>query len=518
MPRLLALALALALAPAACDRPRATPPDDGPPLACEAAWTRLPPADRTYDPGRDALVTDAGNQGYASYAARVHRDRCIKPWKVMLFMAADNEDLPLHAYWNLRDLETTPGAASTAFVDVLVHLDLPGPGGLRRLHLFADEGGAPPTAEAMQAATPLTLRSPIVELRPDESAPPADALRDFLAWGERAYPSERTMVVLWGHGQGWRPRLPQEPDGVRYQEGGFVGGIAFDHHERTVIDIPSLADALAVLAAPVDVLAADACLMQTAEVDLALADVARYLVGYEPIAPYPGLPYRLLLPALDDPPIAPSRCPASDPACHLAERIPALYQGAVASGHYSARAPADQVDRTYAISSIAAAPLRARLLPALDALGDALDAWLRDDPFRAIDVQGLLAPSGLPAFLGGTRDLGEVASGLRRLLARELERARGAPPSAVQSSLTAALDGLDAALADVVLARSAGTLYAEPAHAAVGGLAGLAVWLPRTPDELRARASTFETAPLFAPGPATTPWERWITTAFTPPG
>ncbi|HRI11307.1 MAG TPA: clostripain-related cysteine peptidase, partial [Nannocystaceae bacterium] len=400
---------ALALAPAACDRPRATPPDDGPPLACEAAWTRLPPADRTYDPGRDALVTDAGNQGYASYAARVHRDRCIKPWKVMLFMAADNEDLPLHAYWNLRDLETTPGAASTAFVDVLVHLDLPGPGGLRRLHLFADEGGAPPTAEAMQAATPLTLRSPIVELRPDESAPPADALRDFLAWGERAYPSERTMVVLWGHGQGWRPRLPQEPDGVRYQEGGFVGGIAFDHHERTVIDIPSLADALAVLAAPVDVLAADACLMQTAEVDLALADVARYLVGYEPIAPYPGLPYRLLLPALDDPPIAPSRCPASDPACHLAERIPALYQGAVASGHYSARAPADQVDRTYAISSIAAAPLRARLLPALGALVDALDAWLRDDPFRAIDVQGLLAPSGLPAFLGGTRDLGEVA-------------------------------------------------------------------------------------------------------------
>ena len=518
-----ALALALALAgPLACDRPPTAPPGGAAALpACADAWAGLPAADATYDHARDALLTDKGNQGYATYAGRVHRDRCQKPWSVLLFMAADNEDLPLHAYWNLRDLETAPGAASTPFVDVLVHLDLPGPTGLRRLHLFADPGGQEPTADALAGAAPTLLRSPIVEFRPDESAPPGRALRDFLAWAARDYPAERTMVVVWGHGQGWRPRMaPETGDDLRYREGGFVGGVAFDHGDAAVLDIPSLADALGALPRPVDVLAADACLMQTAEVTLALADRARYLVGYPPIAPYPGLPYRLLLPALDDPPLPGSRCPPADGACHLAERIPALYRDAVAAGHYARRAPHDQVERTYAISAVAAEPLRGRLAPALQELGAALDLWIAADPFRAVDLQDLLAPSGLPAFLGGTRDLGVLQGGLRLLLDRELARVPADPPSPEQRRLRAALDDLDRALADAVLARSAGALYAERAYADLlgpGGLAGLAVWLPRTPDEYAARIPAFDSAPLFAPGPEATPWERWLAAAFAPP-
>lgn len=510
------LAAALLLAACPWPLPSARPPSaDGPAAlpACALAWADLPAHARAPQPG-----------DYDGYYRSVQRDMCKKPWTVLLYMAADNQDLPLHAYWNLRDLETAAGAASSDHHDIIVHLDLPGPSGLRRLHIFNDPGAPAPTATELAGAAPDLLRSPVVAFDPDESTPPADTLREFVTWAARAYPSERLMVILWGHGQGWRPALIEPPEALRYRPGGFVGGIAFDHGEGTVLDIPSLHSALAALPRPVDVLAADACLMQTVEVGLELQSVARYLVGYPQIAPYPGLPYSLLLPAFTAPALGASACPPLDDACQLAERIPAIYGRAVDAGHYALRAPDDAIERTYVISVVATQPLGERLAPALHDLGAALDAWRLADPLRAIDLQALLAPGGLPGFLGGTRDLGVFAAGLRHLLARERSRAPADPPSPASVQLGAALDRLDAALLATVLARSLGDSYRSdppyPGLAVPGGLAGLAVWLPRDEGELRTILPRYQSAPLFARTGAAaepTPWERWLLGVYAAP-
>jgi hypothetical protein len=102
---------------------------------------------------------------------------------------------------------------------VVVQLDLPAPTGLHRYHLSLADGAARVSPSSPE----------VKSCRGGRAA--GDALAEFIAWGRAHYPSERLMVVLWGHGQGWRPRTAVgEP--VRYREGGFVGGFGFDHSQE----------------------------------------------------------------------------------------------------------------------------------------------------------------------------------------------------------------------------------------------------------------------------------------------
>ena len=60
-----------------------------------------------------------------------------KDWTILVYMAADQDDLKPFAYMNLYEMETPvtpgePGAAAKS--DVVVQLDTPGTTGLRRLH------------------------------------------------------------------------------------------------------------------------------------------------------------------------------------------------------------------------------------------------------------------------------------------------------------------------------------------------------------------------------------------------
>lgn len=521
------LALALLLGALGCrERPEPTnPPDDGPgpsagPLpTCREAWAGLGAQSR-YDFAVDADLGPRGNLGYAGYAERVNRAHCRKAWTVLIYMAADNEDLPLHAYWNLRDIETIAGAATSLEHDVVVHLDLEGPSGLRRLHMMAS-GDAPPSSAAdLQGATPATIRSPIVALDDDEAQPPELLLGRFVTWGMRAYPSDQVAVIIWGHGQGWRPKVASAGP-VRYaeREGSFVGGIAFDHHEGSVLDVPSLADALASASrqvrgdAPVDLVIADACLMQSVEVDAALAGVARYVVGYEPIAPYPGLPYGDLLPALAAGVPASERCAPEDRGCAFAGAIPAIYRQAVDAGYYEARGAAESppVSETFAISTVEGRALTERLLPALSALGRALETWLAEAPIRAIDLLDALSPQGIPGFLGGTRDLGVILTRLEAIVDREATRG---PASPATEALREALAGATEALGRAVVGEAHGSGYA-----ARGGLHGLSTWLPRSADELARRLPDYASAPLFRdPAGEASPWRRWIEAVYAAGG
>jgi len=440
------------------------------PAACDA-W-------RPFDPLKDG--------DYATYAARSGRARCPKPWTVLMYMAADVEDLPAYALADLREMEYAPDAASSARADVIVQLDLPGPPGLRRYHLFSRTG------EAESATTP---GSPEVALVPEVDEPPEDPLAEFIAWGRARYPSERVMVVLWGHGQGWRPRT-RDAEPVRYVEGGFVGGFGFDHGQGVVIDVPSLADALQRGSPdrPIDVLVTDACLMQSVDVAGELARSARHLVGHEQIDPYAGFPYDRVISLVNgerSPPTHPA-CPNDDEACRVAVELPALMSAAGDS---------------FIASAASADALQAALLPALARLSTALIDFLDEDRLRASDIQARMISrtpgEGLPGFAGNTADLGVLLTRLRQEAQEEDTRCAPTTCPAVRE-LIAALDEAERSLDAAVLSVAFGPAYAEDdAYAWTPGPAGLSVWLPPRAELLTARRAAFATSPARA-------WLPWL--------
>jgi hypothetical protein len=472
-------------------------PTSSEPVACDAAW-------RAFDAARDG--------DYATYAASLGRTRCPKPWTVLIYMAADVEDLPAQAFADLREMEDAqlhggPAAASSARADVIVQLDLPDPPGLRRYHLFSRTG------LAHAAAAP---SSPEVARAPEEvDAPPEAALAEFIAWGRANYPSEHLLVVLWGHAQGWRPRtLPAGP--VHYSDDGFVGGFGFDHSQGTVMDVPALAEALqrGTGGAPIDVLISDACLMQNVDVAGALARSARHLVGHEQIDPYVGLPYEHVIPLVNGQQPAPARpeCAAEDEACRVAASLPGLLV-------------APEAGDTFVASAVSAEVLTTQLLPALQGLSTALVAFFAEDPLRASDVQARLSSrtpgEGLPGFAGNTVDLGVLLARLRQEAQEEglrcappcLQGSEGAcaPPCPGVRGLLAALDDAERTLDGAVITVAFGPAYAEDdAYAWTSGPAGLSVWLPPRAEVLAARRADFLSSP--ASG-----WLPWLDHLYPAP-
>lgn len=459
-----ALAAALALAAIGCH------PDAGPRPRCADAWKDVPAAERTYDFAGDAKRTARGNEGYARFAERLPRARCAKPWTVLVYLAADADDLAAPALRDLRSIEDAPaGAGSTEQADVIAELDRAPPAEALRLHLFHAPAGE-------------GIRSPIVEARKPDDAAPEQLLSRFVAWGMDRYPADHYAVIVWGHGLGYRPAEAGRGAPVRYDPAGTSGGIAFRTSRGTVLDTPGLARAIAPRGAPIDLYASDACLMESVEVAADLAGAARFVIGSEQVEEdYLGLPYATWIPLLNGSAALPAspRCTPADVACDAAAALPSLQREAAAR--------ADPKALGFTLSTLDEAKVTGALVPALRGLGAALDAYLKEDDLRRINIQLLLGADrgptkGTPGFRGGARDVGVFLARLRGALDRQAET--GAARGALLDAVRSAEDALRAA----VIAASFGSRYEA---AGFEGMAGVSVWLPHDADEHRGRASFF---------------------------
>ncbi|APR76366.1 Clostripain [Minicystis rosea] len=454
-----------------------------PPPRCTDAWREVPVASRTYDFAADAKRTARGNEGYGRFADRLPRRGCVKAWTVLLYMAADAADLGAPALRDLRSIEDPKGSAgSTEQADVIAHLHRPAPAPTVRLHLFRAPDGA--SGEG--------IRSPIVETLADDHAAPEESLARFVTWGMERYPAEHYAVIVWGHGLGFRPATSGRVAPVHYDRAGISGGLAFDETAGTALDTPALRRALLGPVSDrrasrlVDLYASDACLMQSVEVAGELAGAARFVVGSEQIEEeYVGLPYRTWLPLLNGSVPLPraAACAPEDVVCHAAAALPPSQRDEVERG--GSAAPG------LTLSTVDQAALSLELLPALRRLGDAIDAYVREDDLRRIGLQVLLgldrgAPRGTPGFRGGTRDVGVFLSRLEATVLRQ----PGEDETKARTALLDATHAAKAALGKAVIAAALGTRYR-----AVGfeGMAGLSMWLPHDADELARRA------PFFAP-------------------
>ncbi len=116
-------------------------------------------------------------------------------------------------------------------------------------------------------------------------------LNDFITWGETYYPADRTILILWNHGNGWR-RSPE--DGLPTR--------AFSYDDEYGTSIKQWETDEALNGHHLDVIAWDASLMQMMEVAYEMRGYADYIVGSEESPPAEGYPYHLIFDEFRDNP------------------------------------------------------------------------------------------------------------------------------------------------------------------------------------------------------------------------
>lgn len=481
--------------------------------ACREQWAALIPANQhKYDYASDARQQRGrGNFGYSKYKERTRRQECRKDWAVLVYMAADNNLFP-YALWDLYEMEAgfasaKNAAGSTLKADLLVQIDTKGRSGLRRLHIFeTPETYSVKSLADFQARTLADVRSPVVENAP-EPATEAEKFRSFLEWARANYPADHYMVVVWGHGQGWKAYAPGEKPGKDF------GGIGLSQTSGKRLDIPAIRDALAAFnraagKEQLDVYASDACLMQMVEVAGELTSVSRFIVGSTQVQTFLGLPYRRLLYELNTGRFNGQRAGATgsvdadDEPYLLAKMIPELMRQSLHPELGSQGRSDAKAIRTITSSALSSANLARQLAPAMSDLGKALDDYLAEDPMRAMDLGKLL--DKVPGFEGGAQDLGVFLGMLEdqlSLAARENGEHR--------TLIAARRSAMNArqALGESALSFAYGTDYGWDSNGRMGyAPRAVSVWLPKSPEEYEARRAEFLLSKFYRE----TSWSRWL--------
>lgn len=460
-----------------------------------------------------AATVPAPGETYAAYAARAHRRDCVKPWTILVYMAADN-DLAPYALWDLYEMEAgyrsgRAAAGSTHRTDLVVQLAAPGQATARRIHVFQtpepydDHLGL----EDFRKRTVSDIRSPVAGLvsRTEDGKPVAAAtdFERFIEWGMQEYPSEHFMVVVWGHGQGWAP--------ARDFAGRHFGGLAFSDSDHSFLDIPNLHKALQTAEShvlggrPVDVYASDACLMQMVEVATEISDSARFISGSSQVENYLGLPYRRMMFELNTNRFSGERARMgvagtsleNDEPFLLARMLPRIFRMSLeAHGLHSGVDP--HALETVTMSSLASDELRQSLVPSLGWLAHAMDHYLGEDPFRAIAVSKAVRIT--PGFMGGSQELGSYLRNLDQSVT-------GESPDALElkSAIAAATQALDR----TVVAYALGTKYTETSDQLyLQGFRAVAMWLPVSARDFAGRIGDFSSSLFYQElGGA---WEHWL--------
>ena len=214
----------------------------------------------------------------------------VKEWTVLIYVSARN-NLGLEA---IKDVNEMEAAGSTDKVNAVVEM--------ARIVTKPDfnpfssvQEPVPPQADwtgsrrflIKKDADPLTITSPVLAHFPDADMGDWRHLAEFIAWGKANYPAKKYLLVVGGHGSGWRGVKP--PAGVK--------GISYDEPSGHHISPEELARAIKA-GGGVNVYASDACLMQTVEVVYDLKDSAEYVVGSQETTPGSGWNYEVFLKAL----------------------------------------------------------------------------------------------------------------------------------------------------------------------------------------------------------------------------
>jgi len=191
-------------------------------------------------------------------------ERTQLDWTVMVFANGDND---LEA-WVIKEINQMEAARLPETVRVVVQLDrCPGRSNARipwwdkeggnwtdtRRGEIVYDGGASRISSELELADPGN---------PELNMGDGETLRDFVEWAVTNYPAEHYALVISDHGGG-------------------LYGVSYDDEPDDHIEMGELYEALAAVPARLDVVSADACLMQMVEVGAQLVGEADYFVAMQ---------------------------------------------------------------------------------------------------------------------------------------------------------------------------------------------------------------------------------------------
>ena len=199
-------------------------------------------------------------------------------WTVLVYMTADNDLEP----FALQDLQEMMQAGSSSGYTLVVQVD--------RADGYASDpiGGLPDFTTTKRVLVQQGALQELQDLGEQNMADPA-TLADFVSWGLRSYPADRTALFMWDHGGGWMGF------GVDESAGGAL--LSLPQIEQGIAQ----GRANAGNAKPFTMLGFDACLMATWEVALTLAPHGEYLVASEETEPGHGWDWTALQALAQDP-------------------------------------------------------------------------------------------------------------------------------------------------------------------------------------------------------------------------
>jgi hypothetical protein len=185
-------------------------------------------------------------------------------------MAADNN----LAGAALGDLEEMKKAPTSPYVTVLVQLDLKGDQA-RRYKVTNGQANI------------------VAELGPLNSASSA-AVTDFLTWGKQTAPADRTVVILWDHGDGWSFQ-----DGLAKSVAKQAQAILSDDTSKApLLANVKIRQAFEQAGLKPDILGFDGCNMGTIEALYEFRNLSPILISSQELEPEAGWDYTAILSAL----------------------------------------------------------------------------------------------------------------------------------------------------------------------------------------------------------------------------
>ena len=172
----------------------------------------------------------------------------------------------------LQNISDMSAAGAAERVQVIIQVDLPQGITTKRYRMV--NGG-------------WTILSDLGELDMASS----QTLTDFLSWAKGAYPADRTVLVLWDHGNGWDqgdgPSSPASKIRSMFNDQ--------DNGDQHFLPNHQIKKAIMASGLSVDLLGIDACTMGTIETLYEFRDIAPVIVSSEEETPDRGWIYRSVL-------------------------------------------------------------------------------------------------------------------------------------------------------------------------------------------------------------------------------
>lgn len=352
------------------------------------------------------------------------------------------------------------------------------------------------------------------------------------------------MVVIWGHGEGYigKPEVqqtnatlfptPAAPRNSLFLEENdlslnfsyqipqstfpaekIFGGVALDYADLEYLDIPAISETLEEVKLltledekNIDLLAFDACLMQSLEVAFELKDSVEFLVGSDQIQNYLGMPYKMLLSRINNKILTPYE---------FAKEIPAIVEESFGKTGYQGVVDPEGI-RTFTVSSINLAEMEMVLLPALADFSRAMEEYIDEKMIRKLELGFILDKT--PSFQGESRDIGIFMGSVLMLLYEEAER---------NGKYTSGASRLRKAANDVVysinrstMSYAYGSMYYSPQDSQnknylLGFFKGLSAWIPKSGNTFKLRKAEFEKSNLFKYEFIGSKWQDWMESIYS---